>query len=686
MQFSKKSFFSLFVCFCMLFSLLSTLLAKPVDAKTVRVAVIASLSGDVTVKKGGGSKTYDAYENMSLNQGDTLYTGADSSVTLNLSNGDSDVTLGDNAELNVSDLNSSNGSKKSKLKIWAGSMWVKVKSLAGTNDEFEVETPTAVMGVRGTQFFVGVDPHTGKIKMAVGAGRVSATTVTADEDSLQTAKITYLYPTQQISLDSRDEVNDPSLKVSFIDLEGFIQDASPEIIKAIIENKAQIDKENDEFIAQKKKELENGGGNAEQTDFTVKDQAALDKVKQNLDNLVGNIAKKAVADNKISKSDMDKLIEKANEKISDPAKKLDLDKVKELDQTAGVDPDKEKKKQEELKKLEAEKVKKQQEEALKLAEIKQKLDSILKAAEEAKKKIEEANKQAAADAQAKAEKALKNAQDSTTTPAPSTGSPGGGDSTKDTTPPVINSVDHVYENQTFISGKTEARAKVTIKRDGAKIAEGAVSDDGNFKVSLLTDVAPLTKGQTLFVTATDAAGNTSEAKTITVESIPIELPSVNLVTLKEPGSDQFSVGINLKDFKGSNEIYAVEVHLLYSGDVRALTTTETSNEVVTSHSDDLSNNVFDISSDTNLAAETAIVHRGTDDTQNELVYAITGFGSAKDIEVVGEKELVRLPFKLGASGSGRITLPTESIIIIKKDLTGVQYQLNASPIIFGTKN
>lgn len=86
---------------------------------------------------------------MSLNQGDTVYTGANSSVTLNLSSGDADVTLGENAEINVSDLNSSDGNKKSKLKVWAGSLWVKVKSLAGSNDEFEVETPTAVMGVRG---------------------------------------------------------------------------------------------------------------------------------------------------------------------------------------------------------------------------------------------------------------------------------------------------------------------------------------------------------------------------------------------------------------------------------------------------------------------------------------------------------------------------------------------------------
>ena len=56
----------------------------------------------------------------------------------------------------------------------------------------------------------------------------------------------------------RDETNDLSLKVDFLDLDDFIKDASPEIIKEIILNKAEIDKENDEFIAKKKKEIEAG--------------------------------------------------------------------------------------------------------------------------------------------------------------------------------------------------------------------------------------------------------------------------------------------------------------------------------------------------------------------------------------------------------------------------------------------
>jgi hypothetical protein len=404
---TKKSFVSLFLSFCLVFSLVSALLVKPVDAKTVRVAVIAALSGDVTIKKGGGSKSYDAYESMSLNQGDTVYTGASSSVTLNLSNGDADVTLGENAEINVSDLNTSDGTKKSKLKVWAGSMWVKVKSLAGSDDEFEIETPTAVMGVRGTQFFVTVDPKTGAIKMAVGAGKVSASTVINGADFTQKSSITYLYPTQQISLDSRDETDDLSLKVDFLDLNDFIKDASPEIIKEIILNKAEIDKENDEFIAKKKKEIEDGKLVDDKTSLSVKDQAELDKVKQNLDNLIGNIAKQALSDNKIDKESLNKVIEHANAKIVKQEKKLDLNNVKDFDKTAGVDAEKEKIKKELLQKLEEEKLKKQLEEAKKQEELKNKLAAALKALEEQKKKIFEGTKVAEEKAKADAEAKLK---------------------------------------------------------------------------------------------------------------------------------------------------------------------------------------------------------------------------------------------------------------------------------------
>lgn len=583
---SKKSFVSLLLSFCLVFSLLSVILVKPVDAKTVRVAIITALSGDVTIKKGGGSKTYDAYESMSLNQGDTVYTGDSSSVTLNLASGDADVTLGDNAELNVSDLNSSNGNKKSKLKVWAGSMWVKVKSLAGADDEFEVETPTAVMGVRGTQFYVMVDPVSGKTKMAVGSGRVSTSTVTSDSDDNQKTTITYVNPTQEISLDSRDETTDLDLKVEFFDLEDFIKTASPEVIKELILNKAEMDKENDEFIAKKQKEIADGTTTSDSTSLSIKNQSDLDKVKQNLENLVGNIAKQAIVDNKLDQKTVDAIIAEVNKKIDSADKKLDLSKVKPLDKTAGVDPELEKKKQEELKKLEAAKLQSKIEKEKAEAAAKQKLADALKKLEDEKKKIAEQKLAAEAKAKAEAEAKLK-------------------------------------------AGMTEAEKKA-------------------FEASQQEKDKTVTKP----VTEYNPGGGNS-----TPPTAPAPTPTVAVTAVpstgQESGYSYYNLNVNLSNFikEYNNDIYGVEIHLLYSGNT-------TYNSVVGVSENHL------IFNDTNTSAEYIKAYE-TGQSLHEFVYAVTNFGNASNLSVNQSTKLVSIPMKV--LGGNSITFQVGKVVIVRKN-------------------
>jgi hypothetical protein len=417
-RFKIRPFIAVLLIFSLVFSMVSLVMVKQADAKTSRLAVIASLNGDVTVKKGGGSKSYDAYEGMSLNQGDTLFTSSGASVTLNVSNGDSEITLGEDSEFNISDL----AGKKSKLKMWAGSMWVKVKSLAGSNNLFEVETPTAVMGVRGTQFFVGVDPESGKSKLAVGAGVVAATVSTSPAGQGTKTASTFgiappppedekteaiVYPTQQLTVDSREESKNLAVKIEPLDIEAIVKSASANVIKAIIQNKASIDKENAEFIDRKKQEIANGTSIASgNSTFVVKNLEELNKVIVNLNNLVGNIAKSAADTNKVDKESLDKLIEMANKDIVDPNQKLDLNKVVPFDKTAGVDPLAEKLRLEQQKKLEAAKALKLLEEKKQQDELKKALDEVLKALENGRKALEEAKQKAIEDEKAKAEAAL----------------------------------------------------------------------------------------------------------------------------------------------------------------------------------------------------------------------------------------------------------------------------------------
>ncbi|WP_241640857.1 Ig-like domain-containing protein, partial [Rosenbergiella epipactidis] len=77
----------------------------------------------------------------------------------------------------------------------------------------------------------------------------------------------------------------------------------------------------------------------------------------------------------------------------------------------------------------------------------------------------------------------------------------------DTTAPAEPSGVQLSDDGKTISGKGEAGSTVAIKdADGNTLASATVGSDGTFSVTL---PAAQANGQTLTVTATDAAGNTS---------------------------------------------------------------------------------------------------------------------------------------------------------------------------------
>ncbi|MGN2271974.1 Ig-like domain-containing protein [Priestia megaterium] len=84
---------------------------------------------------------------------------------------------------------------------------------------------------------------------------------------------------------------------------------------------------------------------------------------------------------------------------------------------------------------------------------------------------------------------------------------------QDTTPPAPPAVNAVTSLSTFISGKTEANAVITIKSGTKVIASGKADSKGQFKVTIPKQKA----GVKLAVTAKDAAGNTSSAVNINVK-------------------------------------------------------------------------------------------------------------------------------------------------------------------------
>ncbi|MEZ0482081.1 Ig-like domain-containing protein [Planococcus sp. SSTMD024] len=99
----------------------------------------------------------------------------------------------------------------------------------------------------------------------------------------------------------------------------------------------------------------------------------------------------------------------------------------------------------------------------------------------------------------------------------------------DGTAPSAPSVEEVTDKSTIVSGTAEASSSVSVKTGSNELAKTTADKEGNFKVSIAKQKA----GTKLIITATDTAGNTSEATEITISDVTApEIPSVNPVTHK----------------------------------------------------------------------------------------------------------------------------------------------------------
>lgn len=121
-----------------------------------KAGTIAELKGDVFVKKGAGKREIKAFKGMGVTQGDTLRTGKNAYARVEF-DGDNVASLGENTTITIAELADKSGVSTTKVKQSSGSLWNKVKQTVGAGNTYEVETPTSIMGVRGTMFLTQFD-------------------------------------------------------------------------------------------------------------------------------------------------------------------------------------------------------------------------------------------------------------------------------------------------------------------------------------------------------------------------------------------------------------------------------------------------------------------------------------------------------------------------------------------------
>ncbi|MCC8989460.1 MAG: Ig-like domain-containing protein [Staphylococcus sp.] len=100
----------------------------------------------------------------------------------------------------------------------------------------------------------------------------------------------------------------------------------------------------------------------------------------------------------------------------------------------------------------------------------------------------------------------------------------------DKTAPEAPTVNPVTSDDTQITGKAEPNSTVTVTFTDGHTASGTTDADGNYVINIPSS-EDLKGGETLPVTATDKAGNTSEqASTVVTDTTAPTVPSVNPVT------------------------------------------------------------------------------------------------------------------------------------------------------------
>ena len=143
---------------------------KPISLK---ITLIRGPAANCLFKRKGKKKWRSAKVKYVLQEGDELQTKDGVRVEM-VSRSGYVVRLNENSHFKVKALKSDKQGVVSKVKLWLGKSWFKVKKVAKARSRFEVETPSAVAGVYGTTYRINVaDDKSTSVRVYDGQVKVS---------------------------------------------------------------------------------------------------------------------------------------------------------------------------------------------------------------------------------------------------------------------------------------------------------------------------------------------------------------------------------------------------------------------------------------------------------------------------------------------------------------------------------
>ena len=144
------------------------------DAQSLMVARAASVSGPVTLTSADGTPPFALTRGYGLSPGDRIDTRGGGRVVIDLSDG-SMVVVQPESIIEIKDFRAAN-SLRELFDITLGQVRVRINHFAGRPNPYRMNSPTASIAVRGTEFSIAVDAQ-GSTQVTVYEGIVEVTSL-----------------------------------------------------------------------------------------------------------------------------------------------------------------------------------------------------------------------------------------------------------------------------------------------------------------------------------------------------------------------------------------------------------------------------------------------------------------------------------------------------------------------------
>jgi hypothetical protein len=217
----------------LLFSTLLVLInPTPSRAEEASIGTITKVKGEATVTRSDGQEV-SASKGLALFPGDAIATGKDGVVSLLFHEGDF-FRINEDSQVTLDELTASEEDNPPVLRLSLGFLWSKLKLYLNKPTRQVINTPTAVIGVRGTEFDTVVAEDSSST-IAVDAGSVE---VEAEEAKLVVEQ------GQSTEVDPKEKILPPEKAVprDKRDWQKFRRERAEMLIKNLPQNSPRIRK------------------------------------------------------------------------------------------------------------------------------------------------------------------------------------------------------------------------------------------------------------------------------------------------------------------------------------------------------------------------------------------------------------------------------------------------------------